>query len=52
MAASKPGDRYSFAVQADGSFENFVAVQSDAALRQVIAYDNNVVSDNEIAPAR
>jgi len=32
------------------AFENFVAVQSDAALRQVAglyAYDNNVVSDNE-----
>ncbi len=33
------------------AFENFVAVQSDAALRQVAgqyAYDNNVVSDAEI----
>lgn len=33
------------------AFENFVRVQSDAALRQVAghyAYDNNVVSDNEI----
>lgn len=33
------------------AFENFVAVQSDAALRQVAgqyAYDNNVVSDHEI----
>lgn len=32
------------------AFENFVAVQSDAALRQVAglyAYDNNVVSDSE-----
>lgn len=33
------------------AFENFVSVQSDAALRQVAgqyAYDNNVVSDEEI----
>lgn len=33
------------------AFENFVSVQSDAALRQVAgqyAYDNNVVSDGEI----
>ena len=33
------------------AFENFVAVQSDAALRQVAglyAYDNNVVSDHEL----
>lgn len=33
------------------AFENFVRVQSDAALRQVAghyAYDNNVVSDDEI----
>ena len=33
------------------AFENFVAVQSDAALRQVAgqyAYDNNLVSDSEI----
>lgn len=33
------------------AFENFVSVQSDAALRQVAgqyAYDNNVVSDNEL----
>jgi len=33
------------------AFENFVAIQSDAALRQVAglyAYDNNVVSDTEL----
>lgn len=33
------------------AFENFVSVQSDAALRQVAgnyAYDNNVVSDSEL----
>ncbi|MEA4903729.1 MAG: SPFH domain-containing protein [Petrimonas sp.] len=41
---------YSVSKQMD-AFENFVAVQSDAALRQVAgqyAYDNNLVSDVEI----
>ncbi|MDO5665289.1 MAG: SPFH domain-containing protein [Bacteroidia bacterium] len=54
MAASKPGKdgtvTYSVSKQMD-AFENFVAVQSDAALRQVAgqyAYDNNVVADNEL----
>lgn len=54
MASSKPGKEgvptYSVSKQMD-AFENFVSVQSDAALRQVAgqyAYDNNVVSDNEI----
>ena len=54
MAASKPGKdgtvTYSVSKQMD-AFENFVAVQSDAALRQVAgqyAYDNNLVSDAEI----
>ncbi len=54
MAASKPGKdgtvTYTVSKQMD-AFENFVAVQSDAALRQVAglyAYDNNVVSDNEL----
>ncbi|NLJ00938.1 MAG: SPFH domain-containing protein [Bacteroidales bacterium] len=53
MAASKPGTTgtvYTVSKQMD-AFENFVAVQSDAALRQVAgqyAYDNNVVSDNEL----
>ncbi len=54
MAASKPGKdgtvTYSVSKQMD-AFENFVAVQSDAALRQVAgqyAYDNNVVSDAAI----
>lgn len=54
MASSKPGKdgsvMYSVAKQMD-AFENFVAVQSDAALRQVAgqyAYDNNVVSAAEI----
>lgn len=54
MASGKPGKdgspMYSVAKQMD-AFENFVAVQSDAALRQVAgqyAYDNNVVSDNEL----
>ena len=54
MTASKPGKdgsvTYSVSKQMD-AFENFVAVQSDAALRQVAgqyAYDNNLVSDSEI----
>lgn len=54
MATSKPGKEgvptYSVSKQMD-AFENFVSVQSDAALRQVAgqyAYDNNVVSDNEL----
>lgn len=53
MAASKPntsGTVYNVGKQMD-AFENFVAVQSDAALRQVAgqyAYDNNVVSDTEL----
>jgi len=54
MAASKLGKdgtvTYSVSKQMD-AFENFVAVQSDAALRQVAgqyAYDNNVVSDAAI----
>jgi regulator of protease activity HflC (stomatin/prohibitin superfamily) len=54
MASSKPGRdgvvTYTVSKQMD-AFENFVAVQSDAALRQVAglyAYDNNVASDNEL----
>ncbi|WP_298653352.1 SPFH domain-containing protein [uncultured Proteiniphilum sp.] len=54
MAASRPGKdgavTYTVSKQMD-AFENFVAVQSDAALRQVAglyAYDNNVVSDTEL----
>ncbi len=54
MASSKPAKEgvptYSVSKQMD-AFENFVSVQSDAALRQVAgqyAYDNNVVSDNEL----
>lgn len=54
MAASRPGKdgavAYTVSKQMD-AFENFVAVQSDAALRQVAglyAYDNNVVSDTEL----
>ena len=54
LASSKPGKEgvqtYSVSKQMD-AFENFVSVQSDAALRQVAgqyAYDNNVVSDNEL----
>lgn len=54
MAASRPGKdgavSYTVSKQMD-AFENFVAVQSDAALRQVAglyAYDNNVVSDTEL----
>lgn len=54
MAASKPGKdgavSYTVSKQMD-AFENFVAVQSDAALRQVAgqyAYDNNVVSDGDL----
>jgi SPFH domain / Band 7 family. len=54
MAASRPGKdgavAYTVSKQMD-AFENFVAVQSDAALRQVAgqyAYDNNVVEDNEL----
>lgn len=51
--ASRPssaGTVYNVGKQMD-AFENFVSVQSDAALRQVAgqyAYDNNVVSDNEL----
>lgn len=56
MASSKPGASGGGSIvttvaQKMEAFENFVAVQSDAALRQVAghyAYDNNVVSDNEI----
>ncbi|HBG57620.1 SPFH domain-containing protein [Proteiniphilum sp. UBA1028] len=54
MAASGPGNTgtATYVVSKQMSaFENFVAVQSDAALRQVAgqyAYDNNVVSDHEI----
>lgn len=54
MAAAKsptPGmATYSVSGQMS-AFENFVSVQSDAALRQVAglyAYDNNVVSDTEL----
>ena len=54
MASSKPAKEgvptYSVSKQMD-AFENFVSVQSDAALRQVAgqyAYDNNVVSDKEL----
>lgn len=54
MAASRPGKdgavSYTVSKQMD-AFENFVAVQSDAALREVAgqyAYDNNVVSDTEL----
>ena len=54
LASSKPGKEgaatYSVSKQMD-AFENFVSVQSDAALRQVAgqyAYDNNVVSDIEL----
>lgn len=54
MAASRPGKdgviTYTVSKQMD-AFENFVAIQSDAALRQVAglyAYDNNVVSDTEL----
>lgn len=44
------GAVYSVSKQMD-AFENFVAVQSDAALREVAgqyAYDNNVVTDDEL----
>ncbi|HBX46271.1 SPFH domain-containing protein [Limibacterium fermenti] len=55
MASSGPGkqgtaESSSVASKMD-AFEDFVAVQSDAALRQVAghyAYDNNVVADNEV----
>lgn len=54
MAASRQGKdgavSYTVGKQMD-AFENFVAVQSDAALREVAgqyAYDNNVVSDTEL----
>ena len=54
MASFKTGKEgasvYMVGKQMD-AFENFVSVQSDAALRQVAgqyAYDNNVVSDNEL----
>ncbi|NLX66400.1 MAG: SPFH domain-containing protein [Bacteroidales bacterium] len=54
MAASKPGKdgaiSYTVSKQMD-AFENFVAIQSDAALRQVAgqyAYDNNVASNREL----
>lgn len=48
---STPGTVVNLVSKQMGAFENFVAVQSDAALRQVAgqyAYDNNVVSDQEI----
>lgn len=52
MAASKPNGSITYTVSSQmDAFENFVAVQSDAALRQVAgqyAYDNNVVSDSEL----
>lgn len=53
MAAGNgiPGSTANMVSKQMGAFENFVAVQSDAALRQVAgqyAYDNNVVSDQEI----
>lgn len=54
MAASRPGKdgtiTYTVGKQMD-AFENFVAVQSDAALRQVAglyAYDNNEIADTEL----
>ncbi|MCE5206136.1 MAG: SPFH domain-containing protein [Porphyromonadaceae bacterium] len=49
--AGLPGSTVNMVSKQMGAFENFVAVQSDAALRQVAgqyAYDNNVVSDQEI----
>ncbi len=54
MASSKPGKdgiTTSLVSKQMDAFENFVSVQSDAALRQVAgqyAYDNNVVSDSEL----
>lgn len=50
-ATGVPGSAVNMVSKQMGAFENFVAVQSDAALRQVAgqyAYDNNVVSDQEI----
>ncbi len=50
-ATGAPGSVVNLVSKQMGAFENFVAVQSDAALRQVAgqyAYDNNVVSDQEI----
>lgn len=50
-ATGVPGSTVNMVSKQMGAFENFVAVQSDAALRQVAgqyAYDNNVVSDQEI----
>ncbi|MDR2815468.1 MAG: SPFH domain-containing protein [Proteiniphilum sp.] len=57
MAVSKPGTDLALAAASYtvskqmNAFENFVAVQSDAALRQVAglyAYDNNVAMDTEL----
>jgi len=50
MASTKEGAVVYNVSKQMNAFENFVAVQSDAALRQVAgqyAYDNNVVSDHE-----
>ena len=50
-ATGAPGSVVNLVSKQMGAFENFVAVQSDAALRQVAgqyAYDNNVVSDQKI----
>ena len=50
LASTKEGTVVYNVSKQMNAFENFVAVQSDAALRQVAglyAYDNNVVSDNE-----
>lgn len=50
-SGSTPGVSVNLVSKQMVAFENFVAVQSDAALRQVAgqyAYDNNVVSDQEI----
>lgn len=51
MAKKSRGESISSVVGKMEAFENFVAVQSDAALRQVAgqyAYDNNVASDDEL----
>lgn len=54
MASSAPASQGATAITVAKkmkAFEDFVSVQSDAALRQVAgdyAYDNNVVSDNEL----
>lgn len=50
-ATGVPGSTVNLVSKQMGAFENFVAVQSDAALRQVAgqyAYDNNVISNQEI----